>query len=214
MKIPQEWSFKTEEVAANFDDHVREQLPWYDLMARAVALTAKHYIPERGRVYDLGCSTGNIGNLLRETLQSRHCEFLPVDNSEAMRAQYRGPGSFELADFATMTFKPFDVALSFLALMFLCPKERAVTLARLREAANPGGAIVLVDKFENAGGYFGTILSRLTMDGKLSMGANPGQVVEKEISLIGIQRPMRLEEVPDGKEIFRFGEFAGFLIET
>ena len=30
MEIPKNWSFASQEVAKNFDNHVREQLPWYD----------------------------------------------------------------------------------------------------------------------------------------------------------------------------------------
>jgi tRNA (cmo5U34)-methyltransferase len=44
MKIPEQWTFKCEEVAKGFDDHVREQLPWYDIATRIIAFECEHLI--------------------------------------------------------------------------------------------------------------------------------------------------------------------------
>lgn len=43
MDIPDIWTFKSDEVAKNFDNHVREQLPFYDLALSVTAHIAKHY---------------------------------------------------------------------------------------------------------------------------------------------------------------------------
>lgn len=48
MKIPKVWNFDDQQVAENFDSHVRGQLPWYDLVSRAVGLIGSHYITEGG----------------------------------------------------------------------------------------------------------------------------------------------------------------------
>ena len=71
MKVPQDWTFKSVEVASGFDNHVREQLPWYELMAGATAHFVRHYLPHSGTVLDIGCSTGNLGVLLQQTLTAR-----------------------------------------------------------------------------------------------------------------------------------------------
>lgn len=44
MKIPREWTFENTSVASAFDKHVREQLPWYDMVTGALAHIARHYI--------------------------------------------------------------------------------------------------------------------------------------------------------------------------
>ena len=78
----------------------------------------------------------------------------------------------------------------------------------------PGGAIIVVDKEESPGGYPATVLSRLTWDCKLRQGAEPGAVMRKELSLSGVQRPLYRGELGLGAvEVFRFGDFAGWLIE-
>ena len=62
----QDWTFQG--FAPEFDAHVREQLPWYGMATESVALIARHYIPRRGLIYDLGASTGNVGRALSPTL--------------------------------------------------------------------------------------------------------------------------------------------------
>lgn len=59
-----------------------------------------------------------------------------------------------------------------------------------------------------------TVLARLTWASKLNQGAEPGAVVKKELALSGIQRPLYPGELgEDAVEVFRFGDFAGWLIE-
>ena len=57
------------------------------------------------------------------------------------------------------------------------------------------------------------MLSRLTWDCKLRQGAEPGAVMRKELSLSGVQRPLYRGELGPAVEVFRFGDFAGWLIE-
>jgi tRNA (cmo5U34)-methyltransferase len=40
------WSFESREVANKFDEHVREQLPWYDMITDAVVYITRNYLTE------------------------------------------------------------------------------------------------------------------------------------------------------------------------
>lgn len=212
--IPSNWTFERTDVAAGFDRHVREQLPWYDLATNAVAHIARHYVPEDGLVVDLGCSTGNIGRALANTLSDRRARLVAVDRAEAMRAQYSGPGEFVAADLREYEPPVCDLVIGFLCLMFLPVADRANLIRRIRGSLRVGGAAILFDRMESLTGYPATILARLTLAGKLAAGVDPAEIVEKELSLMGVQRPLRRSEIPDDAvEVFRFGEFAGWLIE-
>ena len=61
LDVPREWTFKNRKVAAAFDSHVREQLPWYDIATGIVGHLARSYVPRGGSVVDVGASTGNVG---------------------------------------------------------------------------------------------------------------------------------------------------------
>ena len=64
------------------------------------------------------------------------------------------------------------------------------------------------------GGYPATVLARLTWASKLDQGVEPGAVVRKELSLSGIQRPLYPGELgEDAVEVFRLGDFVGWIIE-
>lgn len=213
MKIPSEWTFESGDIAQGFDGHVREQLPWYDLATRAIVHVARHYLPERGVVYDIGASTGNIGRALAPLLESRTAHLIGIERSQSMIAEYSAPGSVELADAVEYEFKPFDVGVCFLVLMFVAPKDRPGLLAKLRAALLPGGALIVFDKCLPDAGYPAIVMSRLAMAGKMENGANPADIIAKELSLSGIQRPLDPSQLGEAVEFFRFGDFRGWIIE-
>jgi tRNA (cmo5U34)-methyltransferase len=216
LAIPVDWSFKTPAVASAFDSHVREQLPWYEIATGAVAHVARCYIPQGGTVIDVGASTGNIGRAIQKTLEARSAKLIALDASEDMRDLYDAPGSFEIVDVTEYDFGPRkpDLIICFLALMFVPVKQRAQLIARMKNAVMPGGAIAVVDKIVPSGGYLGTVSYRLTLAAKYEAGAAPDEIIAKELSIAGVQRPMSSEELSGFTEFFRFGDFAGFVWES
>ena len=210
MQIPTDWTFKREDIAAGFDAHVREQLPWYELATNLTAHIARNFLPQDGVLYDIGASTGNIGRALRDVLFRRNIDFHPIDDSQAMKTHYSGPGKLEIADAAGYDYKPFDVAICFLSLMFIPVAQRKGLIANLRAARKLGGAIIVIDKMIPPEGYLATVMSRMTMASK---AATSEDIISKELSLSGIQRPLSLREISPAVEVFRFGDFAGWVID-
>lgn len=217
MPIPADWTFDNPDVASGFDAHVREQLPWYDLATGILAHIARHYIAEGGLVYDIGASTGNFGRSVAPTLEARKAKLVAIESSTDMARKYSGPGELVVKDAAKYDFQEFDLAVCFLVLMFMPVPNRLAFLRRLIEKTKPGGAVVIFDKFEVCGGYKGTMIRRLTLSGKVQNRASAEDIIAKELSLAGVQRPMPPSVLKsangDPTEIFRFGEFAGYVIE-
>jgi tRNA (cmo5U34)-methyltransferase len=215
MSIPKNWTFRDEGVAKGFDNHVREQLPWYDLATQIVTHFARHYIPEGGLVYDIGASTGNIGNAIRPIIETRKARMIALDNSPQMVEHYRGPGQIVLADAQTFHFSEFDFATSFLVMMFMQPSTRAEWLRQTASRIRKGGAMIVFDKCMPSTGYSSVVMSRLTLATKRQGGIPSDEIIEKELSLAGVQRPIDpAADLPaTAFEIFRFGEFAGWIIE-
>lgn len=214
MNIPRNWTFKDTSVAEGFDLHVREQLPWYELTTGIISHIARHYIPEGGLVYDLGASTGNIGNAISETLKNRNARLVAVENSEEMASLYAGPGKLVVSDVTDMDFEPCDLVICFLLLMFISQRKRSALISKIISALNPGGALVIVDKCVPVEGYPSVVMQRLALAGKVSAGVPADEIIKKEMSLGGVQRPLEKAELPDNSiEVFRFGDFAGWLIE-
>lgn len=217
MDIPKEWTFHDTGVASEFDSHVREQLPWYDLVTSAVAHIARHYIPDNGLVYDIGSSTGNVSRSLADCIHARKASLVAIDNSQEMVSRYQGLGTAICADAMSFEYENFDVAILFLLLMFLPVSERKDFVNTLYRRIKPGGALIIVDKVSIPQTYLSTVLHRLTIAGKVSAGCSASDIIAKELSLAGVQRPLP-NHFPHGQgltgvEFFRFGEFAGWVIE-
>jgi len=214
MNIPRDWTFKDAGIAEGFDRHVREQLPWYDLTTGVIAHIARHYVSENGLVYDIGASTGNVANAISETLSSRNAKLIAIENSEQMAKLYSGPGEVVVADATEFQFKKCDFVVCFLVLMFIKPCLRAELISRILESLNAGGALVVLDKCVPVTGYPSVVLQRLALAGKVAAKVKADEIVKKELSLGGVQRPLNPKELPEtAVEFFRFGDFAGWLIE-
>lgn len=214
MEIPSNWTFEAAEVAKGFDRHVREQLPWYDLATNAITHIARHYISEGGLVYDLGAATGNIARALKPVLDDRSASIVSIEPSAEMVKLFQGPGQVVCAKAEDVDFEGFDLAVCFLTLMFIDPRKRRELIGNLRHTCRPGGAIIVFDKIESPGGYLSTVFYRLTLAGKKAAGVPANEIIEKELSLCGVQRPITEDQL--GGEFyqwFKFGDFAGYLIE-
>lgn len=215
FEIPKEggFTFKTKEIAEAFDDHVREQLPWYDLTSRSIRHIANHFITNGGTVYDIGAATGNIGQILHETINERHAKLIAIEPSATMAEMYRGGGELVQANVQHISFQPYDFAVSHLSLMFLSKADRADVLRKLIRARKPGGCLVLLEKMISAQGYAGSVMMRLILSEKLNAGASPDDIISKELSLAGVQLPFTYDEIPEEAiEWFRFADFVGYMI--
>lgn len=213
MKIPHEggWTFEEQSIAGAFDDHVREQLPWYDLATGVVAHIIRHYLPVGGTLYDIGASTGNITKAVRQTLKNRNAKTFAVEPSQEMIDLYKGEGEIIKSRAEDVEFQPFDVAVLFLSLMFVPVASRTSLLCRLTGNLNPGGCIIVFDKQQPTTGYLSTVLYRLTLAGKVATGTDANDIIKKELSLAGVQIPVLAQS--GWRQIFQFGDFAGWIIE-
>ena len=211
MKIPNTWTFKSADIACNFDDHVREQLPWYDICSDAVEHIVLNYLPDYGLIYDIGCSTGNIHARIKKTIENRCARYIGIDNSKEMLSLFNEDCEKVFCDATEYDFECFDVCILFLTTMFIPASKQLDFIAMLKRKIKPGGCIIVVDKEEQRCGYFGSVLSRLTIKEKLKT-TSASDILKKELSLSGIQRPLN-KNIIGGKDFFRFGDFFGVIIE-
>lgn len=219
LEIPGEgdWTFRNHSVAKNFDSHVREQLPWYELATGIVSHVGRHYLPKNGTMYDIGASTGNVTRSLGREIETRKINAVSIDYSSEMKDRWDGVGKFVVMDATEFEYHPFDFAVCFLVLMFLSPTEQRDLVDKLVKKIKLGGALLIFDKTEAPTGYIGTVMHRLTLAGKVSNGASSDEIVAKEMSLAGIQRPINPQALltrHEAVEVFRFGEFAGWVIQN
>ena len=214
------WTFETKEIAETFDSHVREQLPWYDMVTDAVVYIARNYLPEYGVVVDIGASTGNMVDKLMPLTFERMADVVAIEKSismcDVLKNKYKKSDCVvvENSDVTRGDLPKANVYILFLTMMFIPIDKRKALMDSMRANCKQGGVIVVVDKICDHGGYFATVLKRLTMQFKLQQGAKPEDVLNKEMSLAGVQIPIDPAILGENaKQFFRMGEFAGWVIE-
>lgn len=214
MNGTKDWTFKDADLAQNFDNHVREQLPWYDMATKAVAFLCRNYVPKNGTIYDIGASTGNISKSITSLIAERNIKFIAIEESQEIAKKYGGFGRLIIDDATKIDYEPFDLAIFFLSFMFIERSVRGNFLDSLIHKCKHGGAIVMLEKMETTGGNVGTIIRKMTINNKLENGVSPDEIIKKELSLCGVQRAVSTSELPaNAVEFFRMGEFAGYIME-
>ena len=128
---------------------------------------------------------------------------------------YAGPNKENLIvdDVTQIEIPEFDVAICFLVLMFIPPEKRKQLIDRLKTSRKKGGAIIVFDKVESPRGYIGTVMWRMALAGKVATGVDPTDIISKELSLMGTQRPLMQNEIEGMTQVFQFGNFAGWVID-
>ena len=214
------WTFDTPEIANTFDAHVREQLPWYDMVTDAVVYIARNYLPEFGTVVDIGASTGNMVDKLMPLTVERWADVIAIEKSipmcKVLQTKYEKSEyvSVQNVNITNSEMPEAEVYIMFLTMMFIPTERRKALMKAMRANCTKGGVIIVVDKVCDHSGYFATVLKRLTMQFKLQQGAKPEDVLNKEMSLAGVQIPIDPAILgEDAKQFFRMGEFAGWVIE-
>jgi tRNA (cmo5U34)-methyltransferase len=209
-----DWTFEARDIAKGFTKHVNQHLPWYPLATNLIKCIVENYIPRGGKLLDIGASRGNITKELESLIYSRDVIAKSFEISKEMVNQFEGCGEILVKD-AEEIDESFDVAICYLTLMFNSVEKRARILDKLRLKMREGGCVIVVEKFDVVeGGYSSTVLRRMTMRQKLDCGVDANEIVDKELSLAGVQRPLRVAELDEffTTEFFRVGEFRGFIL--
>lgn len=214
INLNREWTFESEDVGEHFMNHVREQLPFYDLVVRSICKIAKNFVKKGDLVYDIGSATGNVAWSMQDLIKSRNASYRAVEKSIELCRNANIPESvqFEVinADATEYEFEDFDLGILNLTLMFIHPRDRGRLIKKLKKKLNPHGAIIVTEKFSPPEGIYSTINNRLLWSWK--MESNSGEeVIQKELSLEGVQIPLLPGELEGFVEWFRFGDFASYI---
>jgi tRNA (cmo5U34)-methyltransferase len=150
----QPFSFNRE-VAEVFDDMLERSVPLYrESLNRQKDLVTRFYRAGT-RIYDLGCSHGNLGVKLQAAFRGREFNLVGVDTSRPMLEKYRKrlrapePGRhIHLVCGAMEDIRIVDasVVVINLTLQFLDPAARDDLIRRIFAGMTPGGVLLLMEK--------------------------------------------------------------------
>lgn len=190
-----------EQVAKNFDSHVRKSVPFYDEIQRMITEMSDYFIHKDSIIYDLGCSTGEtIANLWSKHRVAKRPQFIGIDESEAMldvaRERLKGYSNVILYshDLNTPTcLKDASLVTMLYTLQFVKPENRLRLTKEVYNGLHDAGALIMVEKITGTNIKFNEIWIELYHDMKLRNGLSLEQIKAKSDSLRGVLFPYSLE---------------------
>lgn len=186
-----DWTFD-ERVAEVFPDMVQRSVPGYSNIISMIGMLAERFVTPASQVYDLGCSLGAATLSVRRNIHHDNCKIIAVDNSPAMTERCRRhidafkaqtPVDVIEADIRDIAIENASLVILNFTLQFLAPDDRLTLLTRICEGLNPGGALVLSEKFSFEDETTGDLLFNMHHDFKRANGYNELEISQKRSML-------------------------------
>jgi len=217
------WSFGGD-AATSFDRHAVRSIPFYPAGHELIATIADVVLGPGMVVYDLGCSTGALVDLIAHRVRDRDVRIIGVDRERAMldlaRVRCDSSATFLEDDVATLVFESCDLVIAYYTLQFVPRHQREGLVRRIHDALRPGGTFVCFDKGLSADARSQDLATAVYHDWKRTQGFDDAEIANKDRSLRGILRPLTsTEEIAmlhsggfdDVQTIFRWMGWEGFL---
>lgn len=192
-----------EAVARVFPDMIRRSVPGYTSIVPMIGVIAARYARPDTLCYDLGCSLGAATLAMRHSVNQSGCRIIAVDNSESMieRCQHyvalddgAVPVELQCGDIQAMAFDPASVVALNFTLQFIPVAERLSLLQRLRQALQPGGALILSEKIAFADAREQQLMETLHHDFKRAHGYSDLEISRKRSALEQVLVPETLQD--------------------
>ncbi len=186
-----DWTFD-ERVAEVFPDMIQRSVPGYSNIISMIGMLAERFVTPDSQVYDLGCSLGAATLSVRRSVQADGCKIIAVDNSPAMVERcrrhidaWKAPTPVEVVegDIRHIEIKNASMVVLNFTLQCLAPADRLTLLQRIYQGLNPGGALVLSEKFSFEDADVGELLFNMHHDFKRANGYSELEISQKRSML-------------------------------
>lgn len=141
-----------EQVARVFRDMISRSVPGYELLLHLIGLYADVFAQPASNIYDLGCSLGEVSEIIAEATSGLDCTIIAVDNSAAMidKCRQRYPDNanieWQCKDIQQVEIANASLVILNLTLQFVEQDKRQSMINKIYQGLNPGGVLVLSEK--------------------------------------------------------------------
>ena len=197
--LPFEFNKKVTDV---FDDMLNRSVPLYSQsIKRQAQLTARYY-QNKSRIYDLGCSHGNLGILILEQFKERMFSMVGVDNSKPMIEKYskrlkkndnNGQVDLICGLLEDIQIKNASVVLINLTLQFLDTKKRNDLIKKIYQGLTHNGILLLTEKTIHSSKHINTLQTHFYKQFKVENGYSQLEISQKRDALDKVLVPDTIE---------------------
>ncbi|WP_193016533.1 MULTISPECIES: carboxy-S-adenosyl-L-methionine synthase CmoA [Gammaproteobacteria] len=186
-----DWRFD-EKVAEVFPDMIKRSVPGYSNIISMIGMLAGRFVTPNSQIYDLGCSLGAATLSMRRNINVAGCKIIGIDNSPAMveRCQrhidaYKAETPVDIieGDILDIEINNASMVVLNFTLQFLEPHDRQTLLNKIYQGLNPGGVLVLSEKFSFEDKEIGELLFNMHHDFKRANGYSELEISQKRSML-------------------------------
>lgn len=217
---PSNWVFD-DQVAANFDEHIRKSVPCYPQVQALAEKLSDWFTYPNCAVLDFVASTGETLKRIKNR-HSKTFNLIGYDNSPAMVDQAKlKKVKVELADLEkSFEFPAHSFSLCLFSLQFLRPNARRDLLKQIWRKLEYSGALFVAEKVLGSTPQTQDILQQLYWESKELNGFSCEQIFNKAKALRGCMYPKTIEENEhefhelgfNHEIIFKDSQFCGWLL--
>ena len=198
---PGQWEF-TPAVVAEFDQHVRQSVPFYDVIQDAVAELSDWLAPDGSLIVDMGCSTGTTLAAILARHPDRQYDLIGYDTSQPMLDAAKAKigahpflGIADPIDAGRLAHTAADLTLALFTLQFLPAAARTATLLEARRSSSETGAILIAEKLRVPDSRWAEVATELSWDVKAVAGIPSESIRAKARALRGVLTPGSSDEL-------------------
>ncbi|OUX37835.1 MAG: hypothetical protein CBE33_02155 [Candidatus Pelagibacter sp. TMED273] len=219
------WTFASDNVATNFDDHVRKSIPFYSEGHELITTMSDFFTSKNSTYYDLGCSTGALTRKVNSKNQHKNIKSIGIDNSrqmikEAKKNSLNKDCIFKLEDITKFKFNKANLITSFYTIQFIHPSIRVELIKNIYESLNWGGGFFLFEKTRASDARYQDLITTSYFEYKQNNGFQNEEILNKYMSLSGVLEPfsdngnsqiLQAGGFNDIEIIFKYAPFTGYL---
>jgi tRNA (cmo5U34)-methyltransferase len=218
------WSFHG--IANNFEDHVRNSVPFYDVGHSLVCQYSDFFLKDQSTLYDIGSSTGLLlRKLLDHHKNKNEIKFIgidPVDDMIDFAKKHIEDHrvDFICNDIMNENLSYSNLIVSYYTIQFINPNVRQQVFNKIYNSLEWGGGFILFEKIRAPDARFQDYASQIYSDYKLNNGFSESEIIHKTRSLKGVMEPyseqanidmMKRAGFSDITSVFKWVCFEGFL---
>jgi len=188
------WRFD-EEVAQNFENHIKRSVPFYEEGHNLILQISDYFIKDDSICYELGSSTAKLSfELSKRHSSKKEARFVAIEKEEAMVKKalslYQNK-NLEIIqdDITTHGYQKSDLFISYYTIQFIHPKLRQKLIDEIYNSLEWGGGFIMYEKVRASDARFQDMMTNLYNEYKLSNGYTPEEIINKTKSLKGVLEP-------------------------
>ncbi len=198
------WDFKNID-HTRFENHITKSVPGYLEGHNYITFLSDFFIRSRSRVYDIGCSTGNlIAKLSDYNCEKEKVEFLGIEPAAKFKVQFLKNTnlikknnhrlSFITKSIENIKLNECDMVTSYYTLQFVKPKFRQSIIDQIYSKLVWGGGFFFFEKVRGINARFHEMINLAYLEYKSKVGYTNDEIFTKMLSLKGTLEPYTTTE--------------------